>query len=462
MRALDKKLVRDLWSLRGQVAAIAAVVACGVATLVALASVYDSMRLTQTAYYDRYRFGDVFVSLTRAPDGVTAQLAAIPGVAAVETRVAVPVTLDLPGRSDVVTGRIVSLPDDRPPRVNAVFLRSGRMLVPDATDEVLASGAFADANGLQPGDTLGVVVNDRLQRIRIVGIALSPEFVYAAGPGDLYPDDRRYGVLWMGHRALAAVYDMTDAFNDVSLRVGTGVDVAGVLDRVDRVLAPYGGEGAYGRHDQVSDFVTTTKIEQLRSLAVVIPAVFLGVAAFLAYLLLSRLVRSDRTQIGTLKAFGYSGSRIAQNYLLFALAVVSIGGFAGIVAGVSLGSLMMQAYTPYFHFPVPYYRLSPALVAVAVIATFAAALSGAFGSVRAVAALPPAEAMQPEAPPSYRPALVDRLGIGRRLPLLMRMILRNIERRPATPAITVLGVARREPARGRPRQLRRADAYAEQ
>jgi putative ABC transport system permease protein len=441
MRALDKKLVRDLWSLRGQVAAIAAIVACGIATLVALASVYDSLRLTRAAYYDAHRFGDVFASLTRAPESVAARVAAIPGVAAVQTRVVVPVTLDLPGRRDAVTGRIVSIPDARAARVNAVFVRRGRTPAPYAGSEVLASEAFADANGLHVGDTLGVVVNGRWQRLRIVGVALSPEYVYEVGPGELWPDDRRFGVLWMGRRALATAYDMTGAFNDVSLRLSPGVAAADVVNHLDRILDTYGGAGAYGRHDQISDFVTASKIRQLQSMAVFVPTVFLGVAAFLAYLLLARFVRTDRIQIGTLKAFGYSGRRIAQHYLLLALVVVFIGGLAGAAAGVWLGSLLMRAYAPYFHFPVPLYRVSPALVASAFIATTAAGLLGAFGSVRAAAALPPAQAMQPEAPPNYRPAIVDRLGISRRLPLALRMILRNIERRPATPGVTVLGVA---------------------
>jgi putative ABC transport system permease protein len=441
MRALDKKLVRDLWSMRGQVVAISAIVACGIATLVALASVYDSIRLTRAAYYGTYRFGDVFASLTRAPEGLAARVAEIPGVAAVQTRVVVPVTLDLPGRIDAVTGRIVSIPDGRAARVNAVFVRRGRTPAPYTGGDVLASEAFADANGLRVGDTLGVVVNGRWQRLRIVGIALSPEYVYEVGPGELWPDDRRFGVLWMGRRALATAYDMTGAFNDVSLRLSPDAGVADVVSHLDHVLEAYGGAGAFGRHDQISDFVTSSKIQQLRSMAVIIPTVFLGVATFLAYLLLARFVRTDRMQIGTLKAFGYSGGRIAQHYLLLALVVVLIGGVFGAAAGTWLGNLLMRAYAPYFHFPFPVYRVSPTLVATAFIVTTAAGLLGAFGSVRAAAALPPAAAMQPEAPPNYRPAMVDRLGINSRLPLALRMILRNIERRPATPGVTVLGVA---------------------
>ncbi|MGP6156029.1 MAG: ABC transporter permease [Vulcanimicrobiaceae bacterium] len=441
MRALDKKLVRDIWALRGQVAAIAAVIICGVGTLIALASVYDAMRLTRQAYYDEYALADVFASLTRAPESVAEALRRIPGVSAVETRVVVPVTLDLPGRTDVVTGRIVSIPDTAPARLNQLFLRRGRTITAYAADEILASEAFADTNDLALGRRIGIVVNGRWQRPRIVGVAISPEYVYEVGPGELWPDSRHFGVLWMGRRALGAAFDMTGAFNDVALGLSPQAQVAEVLERVDRILAPYGGTGAYARHDQLSDFVTSAKIQQLRSLAVIIPSVFLGIATFLASLLLSRLVRTDRIVIGTLKAFGYSGARIARHYVTLALIVVLIGGAIGVAGGIWLGKLLALAYAPYFHFPLLRYQVSPALVATALLVTAGAGLGGAFGAARAAAGLPPAEAMEPEAPAFYRPALADRLGTGRRLPITLRMILRNLERRPLTALATILGIA---------------------
>jgi putative ABC transport system permease protein len=245
----------------------------------------------------------------------------------------------------------------------------------------------------------------------------------------------------MGRRALAGAYDMTDAFNDVSFRLAPGASGADAIARIDRILAPYGGGAAYDRHDQVSDFVVSSKIQQLRSMAVIVPSVFLGIAAFLASLMLSRLVRTERVQIGTLKAFGYSGGRIARHYLTLALAIVSAGGLAGLAAGIWLGSATAKLYVVYFHFPILRYELSPGLVAIALLVAAGAGLGGAYGAARAAAALPPAEAMSPEAPAVFHRALVDRIGIGRHLPLSLRMILRNLERRVLTAATTSLGIA---------------------
>src|SRR5512139_4034542 len=142
MRSLELKLVRDLWHLRGQVLATALVVACGVASFVAMRSTYDSLVESRDSYYSLYRFAVVFSSLKRAPDSVTAGIAAIPGVAEVQTRVVSKVTLDLPDIAEPAQGRIISV-DEKARGLNELFLLRGRLLDPGHSDEVVISGAFA-------------------------------------------------------------------------------------------------------------------------------------------------------------------------------------------------------------------------------------------------------------------------------------------------------------------------------
>ena len=134
---------------------------------------------------------------------LAARIAAIPGVAQVRTRVVVQVTLDVPGLAEPATGRLVSIPEQPRPMLNDLHLRAGRYVEPGRDDEVIASEAFAAANGLKVGDSLGAVINGRWKRLRIVGIALSPEYVYEVGAGTIFPDNRRFGVLWMSETALA-------------------------------------------------------------------------------------------------------------------------------------------------------------------------------------------------------------------------------------------------------------------
>jgi putative ABC transport system permease protein len=441
VKALDRKLWRDLWHLRGQALAIALVVACGVATVVTARVGYESLRASQADYYARYRFADVFAQLERAPEPVREALAAIPGVAAVQTRVVAEVTLDVPGLAEPATGRLVAVPERRVPVLNDVHLRRGRWLEPGRRDEVIASEAFAEANGLEVGDRIGAVLNGRWQALRIVGVGLSPEYVYELQGTNFFPDNRRFGVLWMSREALGPAFDMDGAFNDLALRLLPGASEAEVIARVDRVLERWGGLGAYGRGVQISHRFLSDEIRQNRVFGTVLPAIFLGVAAFLLHIVLSRLVATQREQIAVLKAFGYGPARIGAHYLQLALVCVAAGSALGVALGLWWAAEINRLYGQFYRFPVLRFAPSGGVVAIAIGVSAVAALGGAVTAVRRVLRLPAAEAMRPEAPARFRPGWLERSGAAARLPASARMIWRNLVRRPVRAGLTVLGLA---------------------
>ncbi len=441
MRALTRKLYRDLWHLRGQMVAIALVVACGVAVFVSTRSAYTSLLVSQAAYYAEYRFADVFAHLKRAPDAIAARLAAIPGVATVQTRIVFDVTLDVPGLAEPATGRLQSIPERRVPILNDLHLRRGRWVEPGRRDEVIVSEAFAKANHLGIGATLGAILNGRWQTLRIVGIALSPEYVYEIRGSDIFPDNRRFGVLWMSRDAIGPAFDMDGAFNDVTLALAAGASEAKVLARVDRLLARYGGLGAVGRSDWISHRFLSDEIAQNQIFGTVLPAIFLTVAAFLLNIVLSRLIATQRDQIAVLKAFGYPHRQVAWHYVQFALAAVGLGSVVGTTGGLWLGAAVNRMYVDFYRFPVLRFEAGPEIIVPAIAIAGGAALLGALGAARRALALPPAEAMRPEAPPNYHAGLLERAGLRDRLPAPARMILRNLLRRPARAGAAILGMA---------------------
>jgi putative ABC transport system permease protein len=206
MRAIDRKLVRDILHMKGQVVAICAVIACGVATFVMSLSALEALRGTQETYYDRYRFAQIFAGLKRAPNTLATRIAEIPGVARVQTRVVREVLLDVPGLNEPAVGKLVSIPETPRIDLNALHLRAGRWIEPGRDSEVLASEGFAQAHGFQIGDRVTAIINGRKKQLEIVGLALSPEYVYTLRLGSLVPDDKRFGIFWMGHRSLAAAW----------------------------------------------------------------------------------------------------------------------------------------------------------------------------------------------------------------------------------------------------------------
>ena len=441
MKALHRKLLRDLVHLRGQMVAISLVVACGVAVFVTTRTAYDSLLISQATYYANYRFADVFASLKRAPDALAARVAAIPGVGVVRTRIVFDVILDVPGLEEPATGRLVSIPEHRAPILNDVYLRRGRYVEPGRRDEVLASEAFTEANHLDVGDSIGAILNGRWQRLRIVGIALSPEYVYEIRGSDIFPDNKRFGVLWMSRDAMGPAFDMDGAFNDVVLSLSPGGSEAEVIARLDRLLERYGGLGAFGREDQISNRFVTDEIAQNRIFGTILPTIFLGVAAFLLNIVLSRLVSTQRDQIAVLKAFGYDNFTVGLHYVGFALVAVLAGAVLGTGLGLWLGALINEIYVHFYRFPVLRYEAGPGVVALSILIAGSAALAGAWGAVRRALALPPAEAMRPEPPQRFHAGVLERSGVQRLLPSAVRMIVRNVMRRPGRAALSVLGIS---------------------
>ena len=433
-------MLRDLWHLRGQVFATALVVACGITSFVSMRSTYDSLVASRDGYYSTYRFGDVFANLKRAPQSVAAEIAKIPGVAAVQTRVVHTVTLDLPDLPEPAQGRLVSVSDENTDELNKLFLIRGRPLENNA-DEVVISGAFADANLLNPGDSVNAVINGRLKKLRIVGVALSPEYIYEIRPGDIFPDDHRFGILWMKRRTVASVFQMENAFNDVSLTLAPQANEADVIEKLDRVLEQYGGFGAHGRPDQYSHRFISNELAELQVFGSFIPAIFLGVTAFLLHLVLSRLVDVEREQIGLLKAFGYTNADIGLHYLKLAVVAIVAGVIIGIGFGAWFGSGMSALYGDFFHFPVLEYSVSLSIIGWSFVISIGAAAIGAAAAVRNAVSLPPAEAMRPKPPANYQAGFLESSGLQKALSTEGRIVMRNLVRHPVKAMLSAFGIS---------------------
>lgn len=441
MTALNRKLLRDLWGMRTQAIAIALVMASGVAMFVMSRSTVTSLRDAGERYYDDNRFADVFAHLKRAPNSLVARIAEIPGVASVQPRVVVDVTLDVPGLVEPAVGRIISIPDQPGHELNALHLRQGRYPEPGRVGEVLVNEAFAVAHGFKPGDTVRALINGRLQTLRFIGVALSPEYIYQIRPSDIIPDDKRFGVFWMRYAELAPAYGMEGAFNDVSMTLLRGASRPEVLRRLDTLTEPYGGTGAYTREDQLSNRRVSDELAQLRAMATIPPFIFLSVSAFLLHVVISRLVQIQREQIAVLKAFGYTRAEVGAHYLKLVLGMVMAGVALGTGVGGWLGHNLSHVYARYFRFPELGFQLDASQVIFASAMAAGASLLGVLGALRRAMRLPPAEAMRPQRPTNFRPTMVERLGFQRFFSQVARMVLRQLERKPLKAALSTLGVA---------------------
>ncbi len=440
MAPLDRKLLRDLWRLRGQVLAVALVVASGVALLVMSLTTLSALRATGDTYYERQHFADIFADLERAPEALSDRIRALAGVQTVETRAVGWATVEVATLAEPIVARLLSLPDRAPALLNRVVLRAGRLPRAGHADEAVVHQPFAEAHGLRLGDRVRVLMNGAKREVRVTGIALSPEYIYAIAPGGLVPDDARFAVIWMSRSALDAAYDLDGAFNDISLALTHGTPARAVIPALDTLLQPYGGLGAIARADQVSNWFLQNEFEQLRTLATIMPAIFLSVAAFLTQTVIGRLVTTERQDISLMKAFGYTDLQIGWHYAKLAMAIAGVGLLLGWLIGAYLGIYQTRLYGEVFRFPFLHFRPDPTAFAVSAAVALGTALLGALWSVRQVARLHPAEAMRPPAPQNFRSA--DLPGwLARGLDQPTRIILRQIVRSPVRSALTTTGCA---------------------
>lgn len=441
MKAIDIKLWRELWDMRMQALAISMVIVGGVSVFIMAMSTLDSLFETRESYYRNHHFAHVFASLKRAPVSLIHRIEEIPGVNKVETRVVAYVNLDVTGFNDPVSGHLISLQDNSRGLLNQVYLRGGRLFEPGRDNEVLLSEEFARAHNLGPGDKLHATINGRRKTLTVAGTANSPEYIYQIAPGAMFPDYQRYGVLWMSRNPLASAYDMEGAFNDISVTLSVGANEQDVIDRLDDLLKPYGGIGAYARKDQLSNRFLSEELRQQETIATVFPTIFFGVAAFLLNVVTSRLISLQREQIAALKAFGYSDISIGIHYIKLILMIVSIGVIVGTGFGIWMGQGMSNVYMEFYSFPFMVYVLKPQVIIAAAAISMTVAVLGTLYAVSGAAKLPPAQAMRPEPPATYRTTLVERLGLQRWFSQPSRMILRHLERRPLKSFLTMIGIS---------------------
>lgn len=438
---LDKKLVRDLWSMRTQVLSIALLIAAGIAVLVMSVSDYLALVRAMDDHYRNERFADVFATMKRAPQSLVDEVRGIDGVGVVEARISQAIRVIRPDSELPISGRILSLPSMGQPLLNRLYVVEGHLPDPARPQEVVVNAAYAESRDVRPGDAIDVILNGRLQTFRVAGIALSPEFVFATRSGVPLPDDRNFVVVWAGESAVASAFDMKGAFNDLVLTLAPGAIKAAVINDLDRRLASYGGLGAFDRRDLPSHRLVEDELAEQETLSIVMPAVFFGIAAFLLHVVLGRLVEAQREQIASLKALGFPNLPIALHYFKFVTMIALIGSIIGVLLGRWLAGIVIVSYRAFFRFPVLETQLEPWIVAVAVLASVSIANLTAATAVYQVSKLPPAEAMRPRVPALSPLSRLGTPGSDIGIPMTYVMALRTILARPVRALLTIAGIA---------------------
>lgn len=441
MRPLTRKMFRDLWRMKAQSAAVVALLAIGIGLLVSSLGMQASLGKARDDYYRDQRLSDLQVHLVRAPMRLRERIADLPGVQAVDARVAVPALLELPAVAEQITARLLSIDEPQTTPVNRPWLVRGRWPAPEsASREVVLNEAFADAHGLNPGDVLQATIRGGQARLRITGIANSPEFVFVSPPGQLFPQPDRYALIWMPRPALEQAADLNGAFNDLVLRVSPGTDLVPLKRALKDLLERYGAQPAQGRDRIPSARFLDQELDQLGTMAGLIPPAFLAVAAFLLNVALTRLVEAERSSIGLLKAFGFRSLEVSAGYVGMALVLVLLGLVLGAVIAQALGWMMADLYLRVYRLPaLPFSTTLQSWVIGAGVGLLAGA-AGSANAVRRVLKLSAAQALMPPPPPAFQHGWRGTEWLTQQFDALTRVVLRRILGFPRRSLTTIAGV----------------------
>ena len=441
VKPLDIKLLRDFRRLWSQALAIALVAAAGVMTLLLGVGTYRALSETQQTYYERYDFADIFATATRVPKSKIKEILAIKGVIRADARIAQSAILDIPFMQDPASALILSIPDVGNSTLNRLFLKSGHLPQSGKVGEIVISESFAISHNFKFGDEISAIMGGVKRRLKITGIALSPEFVYTVRPGDMFPDNERFGIIWMRYSDIASSYNLSGAFNSISLKIDKTANKSAIIDEFDNILKPYGGNGSIERKSQSSHAYISSELSGLKAMSYVLPPIFLGVAAFLVNMTLARLIALEREQIGLLKAIGYRSYTIAWHYVKLALIIASVGTLLGWGLGAWAARGMAAIYAEFYKFPFLLFQDRPDVFAISGLAAILAAVLGSLQAVKSILKLSPAVAMAPPSPPVYKKFILERLGLTRHISQGLTMALRNLFRRPVRATLTMLGIS---------------------
>jgi putative ABC transport system permease protein len=443
VRLLRRKLLRDIGANRWLFIAVTSVVVLGVCLFDGAYMSFQNLGGSYELTYARLHFADFTTRFHSGPESLEDRVRRLPGVAEVHGRLSQEVELAQRERGyEKVVGRVISIPDSGQPPVNRLLLLEGRMPSP-LHRELLLERSFAHTNGYHPGDTISPVVLDEKVEFTITGIAVSPEYILAVRAKEyLMPSPSEFGALFMTHAQAEQLLGAGGSINELSVRIAPGASRKAVAQAVERLVKPYGIEETITRDEQPSNNMLQGDLRAFHDIAIIFPGFFLTIAALTVYTLLLRIVRSQRTQIGFMRASGYGRREILVHYLEFAVALGLVGATLGTALGYGLGVASTRYYTNVVG--APFLDIRPRLASMAIgwLAGVMVALAAGAVPALAASAVEPAAAMRTEVPLARRTWVLHYVGRAfTRLPYIWRLPLRNLIRQLRRTAYTALGVA---------------------
>ncbi|MFA5066181.1 MAG: FtsX-like permease family protein [Dehalococcoidia bacterium] len=465
---IQLKLLRDLWKGKIQYGAVIFIIFLGVSVFITCYEAYLNLNMSYNAFYDRLNMADYWISVDGIGRNAVKDMNEIAGVEA-NGRIVRDLFIDMGGEGgEKVSGRVISLPENKMPVINRVEIEVGNYFSRSYGREILVERHFADYYNLKPGNWLTLENEGVKSSFIIRGIVMSPEYIWVVkNAQEPMVTPRTFGVVFMPLREAEKLFDMEGMVNEITLVIAPDMDSEAILSQVRTILERNYIKRVTSKDDPVvlenrridivrgirTAYLTERKnlpvvqllrqdMESFAMLAFLFPLLFLTMASLTIYVLLNRLIESQRIQIGLMSAMGYSQGTIMMHYLGFAFTVGIIGSLTGVIAGHLWAGALTEMYVSALNIPIIltgiHWGAICGGIAAGMLIPLLAGLMPAWSTIR----IQPAEAMRPPAPSVGNRYIMKALTfLLRPFPYFIKMPVRNVFRNIRRSLFMASGIA---------------------
>lgn len=445
MSTLTHRLFHIIRSTLGQFLGMAAVIAVGISLYISFTTALFNLQESQHNFYTQNNFADHYFYVVRAPEPIIKQVQAVAGVAKATGRIQKDVSVIKPN-GERATARLTSYPLPQDNEVNQVQLLAGRYFekyAPNGGFEALVDPGFFSANQLEFGTSIDIIAENTIHPLTVVGTATGPEFTYPIKDAStLMPDYETFGIVMVPHNQSQQIFNLPGQINQVLIQFTPGIAPEKAVEEIKQILQPYGVLADFPRKDQLSHLSLQAEMDGLDTMAGFLPVLFLGIAAAIQFILLRRMIKSQRTQIGILKALGYSNRHIILHFSSYAVMVGLLGALAGIMLGVAFAAYFSKMYAMFFNLPSAIGGINIRVIVNSIVLSLLVSFFAGLSASRSVVSILPAESMRPVPPVSSNRSLLEMMPLfWQRLNSSWKMALRTISRNRLRYLISVFGIA---------------------
>ncbi len=443
MKKIDLRLLRSIKNAKGQFISITFLIMLALMVYVALSMVADNLYSSMFHYYHITNFGDIFIQVSRIPQSAVEKLTSIEGIELAQGRISEDVPLKVEDPNEKVNVRVVSLPKDEY-RINDIYILDGEELG-DNHRTTLVLQQFFDARKMELGDTITPYIGGVEYPLEVIGVVGSPEYIYLMeNEQALLSAPEKFGVIYVTEEFAQAALGYKGAYNEIVIKVDEDhlYRIDSIVDELEDVLGKYGVKSIIKRENQLSHSVMMQEIESVEAMSNAIAFIFLLVAAIIINIMLSRIVKKDRTSIGLLKAMGYTNKDILLHYAKYSILMGIAGSVLGILCSIPASRFLVELYIEYMNIPLFGMNLNYLYFISGILLTAVFCIISGLVGARGVLKISPAESMKPEPPKSRKRIWLEKVTfVWNKISFSWKMVIRNIFRTKRRSLFLVIGIA---------------------